>query len=241
MSDAEQNFPALTSKIFLIFWVAVFFNCTPSWHSNAEDSIFASRRNDMHVIITHIGGEEYHVPIQYLGYPLKSQETEALLDAVLPNLSPVDWEEKPVPASEVDRQLSILIHDSKSTTDVPFRFDVVRKRLAPLTSQGTKFGLGFYRSGSMNGFLDKQRASPRTEDFNELFFINENSPQLLYIDCLGDKARAYPGCHMVFSSNGLLYQIDFRKTHLSEWSSIKQASIKLIDGFRGQPVKSDQH
>src|SRR5262249_3461092 len=158
---------------------------------------------------------DYRIPAVYLASPLRDGTKEALIDAVLPELRAIDWSEKQVPSNEVDHQISILLSELSSTTSVSHRSQNARARLSPLSDLGTKFNLSDFRSGSMNGFFDQQRSSPKVTFYSE-FLANEDVRHPLYIECQGDEARPNPECQMVFDDDyGLLFQVSFRKSLLS--------------------------
>jgi hypothetical protein len=187
-----------------------------------------------------LGGTLYKVPVGYLGYPLKPTDNGFLVNALWPDMKAL------TSAPDIrkvgnDQVLIILVHDAQSTTSVQFRFDVTKKRLAPLRARGDAYGLHLYLASTRPiGDNDKERYGSIPEDllFDQLLTDSDSEPSV-FLDCTGDRAARMPICTEVFNSNGLMFQMTFAKLHLNKWKSIQASAIDLLKSFSRKDTESN--
>jgi hypothetical protein len=198
---------------------------------------------------TNLAGIEYRIPVEYFKYVSgrpKRYATEMLIDASLPDMRPLlpDMPET-IRAEKGDSGsvAIILVTDAKSTTSLKFRFSVEKTAFSPLHFEKSAFGLLKYSSAKGNAgfpiediapvYLNGQQVrEPSPEQkrgrSSEFYVDDESDNPSVYMVCHGDTAERAPSCTEHFVDLGLLFQVSFNKRHLSEWASIKNNIVALM-------------
>jgi len=202
--------------------------------------------NGRRAYITHLAGNEYHIPTGYSGM-LAENTKDILLKAAFPDMHEIIRGSPE--AAEFDKhpgeEASIHIQDAQSTTSFQFRFGVAKEWYSPLRKEGGQYGLSHFVSqkgpsgGIVNeAFLKSVRTMLRDSTLNydsllyeELYMEPDADKPTTYIDCSGDQSAPHPMCEEYFEDKGRLINVLFTKKRLADWKAIKEATIGLLDSF----------
>ena len=208
--------------------------------------------NGTQVYVVQMADAEYRIPVGYFRYvhtKPNEHDSSVLIDAALPDMHVIVAGSPESP--EVSKHswgpiVHILLYDAKSTTSFEFRFAETKEYYGPIQPLGEQFGLQKFvtSKGSFGASIrpdspvysdktvvEKPTPEQKTGLLAEFYTDVDTGNPSVYITCDGVAAAPSPSCSEIFTDRGLLYQVDYGKSNLKDWAEIKEAAIKLMQGF----------
>jgi hypothetical protein len=231
MQSASKQIPyvkyTLWAALVLLLTAGITSNFFVLLYGTAQQAVRSSRP----ITVTHIAGVKYAIPRDYILWGLRDVENGFLVGGILPEMLGVrgDLERH---HHTYDQEILISTTDARSTTSFQYRLGVERKLYEGYTYLGEGYGLRHYRAN--NSYWQYKPTDDPLYKHEIYADADADESTSILIDCSGEKSDLSPGCNMRFVDHDLLYEINFRKTHLSEWQSIKEKTLKLVDSFRSK-------
>lgn len=177
--------------------------------------------------IFEIEGQHYCVPKQYAHPNAKASSTPPIyLNVLTPDLNPMEYGiGYYVDRGEWWTKVSILVN--KIISDLPYsmKWEKNQKTYSATIFVAEEYGLKYFTQ------------PPEANQDNFDFWIEEKDGSVKNIISCSDQLtdKYIPHCRMGFRTSNLYYSISFDKRQLSDWRTIKNNSIALIESWRCHP------